>query len=268
MSEIKHKTVLITGGAAGIGKIMGRMALEKGATQLIMWDIDAMAMEKTREELSNLGSVKGLCVDVSKLDDIQAASAQLKSEGITVDILINNAGIVVGTEFWRNSHSDITRTMSINTNALMHITLELLPGMMERNQGHIVNISSAVSLVANPKMAVYAASKWAVTAWSESLRLELEQQQSAVKVTTVTPSYISTGMFDGVKTHWIQPIVRPESAAKQIIQGIERNRIFVRMPWSVYLTPFLKGILPVRWFDLLVGKGLKVYKSMDDFKGH
>ncbi|MBS9524454.1 SDR family oxidoreductase [Litoribacter alkaliphilus] len=268
MTKIKNSTVLITGGAAGIGKLMGRNVLEEGAAHLVIWDINESQMLETAAELGKIGSVHTYQVNVADLNEINQAFDQMLQDGLAIDILINNAGIVVGRYFWENSHEDIEKTMLINTNALMHIALKCLPGMMAKNHGHIVNISSAASLIGNPKMAVYAASKWAVTGWSESLRLELEQVKSKVKVTTITPSYINTGMFEGVKTHWIQPILTPEKTAKQIIKGIKKNSIFVRMPKSVYLTPILKGLLPIRWFDKLVGGYLGVYSSMKDFHGH
>lgn len=157
--------------------------------------------------------------------------------------------------------------MNINISALMHITLEFLNDMIEKGEGHIVNIASAAGMVSNPKMSIYNASKWAAIGWSDSLRLELELISKNIKVTTVTPYYISTGMFDGVKSPII-PIVKPETAANKIIKAIKKNRIFIRMPWLVYTLPFIKGILPVRWFYFIIGKGFGVYKSMNEFKGH
>ena len=73
-------------------------------------------------------------------------------------------------------------------------------------------------------------------------------------------------MFDGV-TSTVIPIVDPNIAAEKIIRGIEKNKLFVRMPGIVYTLPFIKGLLPTRWFDLIVGKWMGVYKSMNDFKG-
>ena len=102
--------------------------------------------------------------------------------------------------------------------------------------------------------------------WSESLRLELEQGNSGIKVTTVTPFYINTGMFKGVKSPII-PLLKPEVVAKKIIKSIEKNKIFSRMPGIVYAMPFFKGILPQRWFDSVVGKVFGVYGAMDFFKG-
>lgn len=267
MSHIEHKKALITGGASGIGKIMGRMLLEKGLGTLVIWDINETMLLHTVEEFKTLGyTVKHAVVNVMHKEAVLEAANLLNTEIGGIDILINNAGIVVGKFFTDHTHEEIDRTMIINCSALMHITKALLPGMIAARQGHIVNIASAAGMVSNPKMSVYAASKWAVIGWSDSLRLEMESIQSNVKVTTVTPYYINTGMFDGVKSRII-PIVKPETAARKIISGIESNKLFVRMPGIVYLLPFIKGILPVRWFDLIVGRWMGIYTTMKDFKG-
>lgn len=267
MTKLANKTVLITGGASGIGKLLGQRCLEKKAARLVIWDINESELYKTAAEFQAKGwEVHPYQVDVSDLSQIRESVQDIKEKGLVVDVLFNNAGIVVGKDFLEHSHTDIEKTMEINASALMHIALELLPGMIEKKEGHIVNIASAAGMVSNPKMSVYCASKWAVIGWSDSLRLELEFKDIPVKVTTVTPYYISTGMFDGVRSPVI-PIISPEKAVKYILRGVEKNRIFVRMPSIVYLLPLVKGMLPLRWFDTVVGKGMRVYKTMEKFKG-
>jgi len=268
MTKFKDKTVLITGGAAGIGKIMAQKILNQGAKKMILWDISKENLDITSRELKDSGfNVYSYIVDVSSLEQVKENAKKVKEEVGSVDILINNAGVVVGKFFHEHSHEDIDFSMNINTSALMHITLEFLNEMIAKGEGHIVNIASAAGMVSNPKMSIYCASKWAAIGWSDSLRLELERISKNVRVTTVTPYYISTGMFDGVKSRII-PIVKPEKAAIKIVRGIRKNKIFVRMPGLIYLLPLIKGILPVRWFDLIIGKGFGVYKTMDEFKGH
>ncbi|MGL6268687.1 MAG: SDR family oxidoreductase [Chitinophagaceae bacterium] len=267
MSTIRDTTVLITGGASGIGRLMGELCLQKGAKRLIIWDKDTETLTATINDFRNKGyEVVSTLIDITQTEIvIETARQILKSFG-PVDILINNAGIVVGKFFEEQSHAEIDKTMQINTQAMMHITREFLPAMLSAQKGHIVNIASAAGLAANPQMSVYVASKWAVIGWSETLRLELESKSKDLHVTTVTPFYISTGMFEGVKSP-IVPIVKPESAARQIISAIEKNKVFCRMPWIVYLMPFFKGILPQRWFDVLIGKWFGIYSSMEQFKG-
>jgi hypothetical protein len=268
MSQVKDATVLITGGASGIGKIMGRIFLEKGARKLILWDINREMLDSTVQAFRSSGfDAHGYLVDITNTAFMQkTAQENLHAHG-PVDILVNNAGIVVGKFFQDHTHEEIDRTMQVNTQAMMHVTLECLPAMIRQNKGHIVNISSAAGMAANPQMSVYVASKWAVLGWSESLRLELESQHSGLHLTSVTPFYISTGMFRGVRSP-IVPIVRPESAARQIVRAVEKNRIYCRMPWIVYAMPFFKGILPQRWYDTLIGKWFGIHRSMSEFQGH
>ena len=246
---------------------MGELCLEKGAKRLVIWDMDADKLTAAKSDLKSKGyDVIGNLIDISDTETIIQSAKQILNTYGPVDILINNAGIVVGKFFEEHSHTEIDKTMQINTQAMMHITREFLPAMITAQKGHIVNIASAAGLAANPQMAVYVASKWAVIGWSETLRLELESKSKGLHVTTVTPFYISTGMFEGVKSP-IVPIVKPESAARQIIHAIEKNKVFCRMPWIVYAMPFFKGILPQRWFDALIGKWFGIYSSMEQFKG-
>jgi all-trans-retinol dehydrogenase (NAD+) len=91
---------------------------------------------------------------------IKVAAAKVKENIGVVDILINNAGIIVGKYFHEHTTVDILRTMDINSNAPMLITGEFLPGMISQNSGHVCNIASSAGLISNPKMSVYVASKW------------------------------------------------------------------------------------------------------------
>jgi hypothetical protein len=246
---------------------MGEICLERGANRLVIWDHDALKLNDTLKDFREKGyNVKGEVIDITKTEDVIRAAFDVHQSCGQVDILINNAGIIVGKFFEAHSHAEIDRTMQVNTNAMMHITKEFLPNMLRSGTGHIVNIASAAGMASNPQMAVYVASKWAVIGWSETLRLEIEQRSKNLHVTTVTPFYISTGMFEGVQSP-IVPIVRPKAAARQIILDIERNRIFSRMPWIVYAMPFFRGFLPQRWYDAVIGKWFGIYSSMKEFKG-
>jgi short-subunit dehydrogenase len=265
--EIKGSTVLITGGAAGLGALMARRALAAGAERLVLWDVDGTALAATLETLRAAGfNVDGDLVDVTNLERVQTALHDLSARSVHTDVLVNNAGTVVGKEFTAHTHADIERTMRTNALAPMHLTREILPGMIERGRGHVVNIASAAGLVSNPRMSAYCASKWAMIGWSDSLRLEMERSRLPVKVTTVIPYYIDTGMFAGVRSPFV-PILRPHAAADSIIAAIEADRIVVRLPGIVNVLPLVRGLLPVRWFDTVVGDWLGVYDSMTTFKG-
>lgn len=265
MSKFSGKNILITGGCSGIGYIMARKSLERGA-RVAIWDINNSAIEKTVTELSSIGNVKGYCVDISSSTDVERCAAQTKSDMGKIDTLINNAGIVIGKSFADHTISDIDRTLAINTSGAMYVTHALLPDMIASDEGHICNIASSAGYVANPNMSVYAASKWAVVGWSDSLRLEMLKQGRKVRITTIMPYFISTGMFDGVKSRI--PILKPEYAAEKIIRAIEHN---VKMK-SIYgflyrFTRLLQGLLPLSGFDMVADKVFGIYNTMDKFKG-
>ncbi len=96
--KIKNSNVLITGGASGIGRMMGRMMLEKGAARLIIWDINEGNITCTENELGRIGKVKGYVVDVSDNDQVEQAYEKVKEECGEVDILVNCAGIITSNK--------------------------------------------------------------------------------------------------------------------------------------------------------------------------
>ena len=265
--KFENANVLITGGGSGIGKIMGRMALEKGARTFIIWDINITAIENVRKELAPYGRVKGYVVDVSDNEIVTLAYKKTVADCGDIDIVINCAGIITSNKTFDQMTSDeILRTMNINTIAPMFVARAALPDMLRRNRGHIWTRASAGGLLSNPKMSVYAASKWGVIGWSDSVRIELQDSRSDVHITTVAPYYINTGMFDGVKSRII-PILKPEYVARRVIKGIERNRTFCGIPFGFHFIRFWQAILPTRVFDWLFGELFGIYHTMDDFTG-
>ena len=267
MTKIKGSTVLITGGASGIGKLMGQRFLEEGAAKMIIWDINESALQEVTDSWEQEGySVFPYQVDVSSSQQIEEMAADVEQHVGPVDILVNNAGVVVGKDFTDHQAQDIDATIDINVKGVMHLARAFLPGMIAQDQGHIVNIASAAGMTPNPKMSVYAASKWAVLGWSESLRLELERISKSLHVTTITPGYIDTGMFEGVKAPMLTPILKPQEIVEEIIKAVRKDKILVRAPKIVNLLPFLRGVLPTRVFDY-TAEQLGVYNSMSDFKG-
>jgi len=264
--QLQNKLALITGGASGIGKLMGRLLLEKGA-RLVIWDIDETKIESTLEEFKRLGTAIAYRVDVSSPEQIHETAQKVLKEVGTVDLLINNAGIVVGKYFSEHSRADIQKTMEINALAPMNISAEFLPGMMKQNSGHICNIASAAATISNPKMSVYAASKWSVVGWSDSLRIEMKQQNFNIDVTTIMPYYINTGMFDGVRSKL--PILNPEKAARTIVKAIEKNKKLITIPGYMYRASRLgQALMPIGVFDWFAGDFLGIYKTMEHFTGH
>lgn len=265
--EFKNKIVLITGGASGIGKIMGRKALERGASCLILWDINENGLIETLSEFEKFkAKIVIQKVDVSDINDIKKNAQQVLDNHLYIDVLINNAGIVVGKYFHEHTSTDITQTMAINSDAIMQITLAFLPEMMQRNTGAICNIASSAGLISNPKMSVYAASKWAAVGWSDSLRLEMKQLHKNIAVTTIMPFYINTGMFDGVQSRFL-PILEPEVAAEKTIKAIEKQTKMLAMPLPYWFIRLSQGIFPLAVFEWIMGNVFGIYDGMKNFKG-
>ena len=264
--KLKNRNILITGGASGIGKIMGRMALERGANHLIIWDINKANIDATIEELSPLGKVNGYIVDVSNNSIVNTAYKQVCDDCGRVDILINCAGIITSNKtFDQLGEEEIVRTVNINTLAPMFVARAMLPDMLERKCGHICTIASAGGMLGNPRMSVYGASKWGAIGWSESLRIEMNSLRKRVRVTTIAPYYIKTGMFDGVKS--VFPILEPEHVARKVIRAIEKNKTFKGIPFGFHFIRFWQTVLPTRVFDFFFGKVFGLYHAMDNFTG-
>ena len=274
--HIKGTNVLITGGASGIGRIMGRICLEKGASNLIVWDINQANIDKTEAELSDVkpaeagvskGQIHSYIVNVSDPQAIKSAYEKVKSEVGEVDILVNCAGIVRGNNtFDKQTVQDIDLTMDINANAPMYVALAVLPDMLRRDRGHICNIASAAGMLGVPKLSVYCASKWAVIGWTESMRVELKQARSHVRVTSVAPYFINTGMFDGVNSK-VFPILDPEKTAAKIIRAVEVGKSFRGIPFAYHFIRIWQGLLPNFLLDFIFGKVFGVYSVMDHFTG-
>ncbi|WP_063015822.1 SDR family NAD(P)-dependent oxidoreductase [Nocardia nova] len=272
MDTVAGKRVLITGAAMGLGKSFAQRAVREQAADVVLWDVNETALKQTAAELSS-GSVSRVhhcVVDVSDQQSIIDAAAAVRSEVGDIDVLVNNAGIVRGNGyFWETENrADIDQTMAINSLAPMYIALEFLPAMVQRKTpARVLNIASSAALVSNPRMSVYAASKWAALGWSDSVRLELEQSGNEhVKVTTVCPTYINTGMFNGAKGFWFTPILEQEEVVDTAWREMKNGAALVVLPWTSRLNRAISGLLPLKVRDFYLNK-VGVYHSMDEFTG-
>jgi short-subunit dehydrogenase len=263
----QDKTILITGAASGIGRRFAEVISERAEVHLILWDRNPDTLKQVKEELNSSAKVSITSIDVTESDVIQLEAERIIKQNLLPDIIINCAGIVVGKDFHEHSYTQIEKTIQINTTGSMCVVRAFLNEMIERGSGHVVNLASASGYIGNPRMSVYAASKWAVLGWTESLQLEMKKLQTGVYVTAVIPSYIDTGMFDGVKAPLLVPILKTDDIVERMITGIAKKKRAVKAPFMVRFVPFLKSILPASAFDWLAGNVLGVYSSMDSFKG-
>jgi NAD(P)-dependent dehydrogenase (short-subunit alcohol dehydrogenase family) len=276
MESVRGLRVLITGAARGMGRLYAERALRETAQVVELWDHDAAALQQCVEELRTLwperaGMLIPVRVDLARPEQIAAAAAAAIGRWGGVDVLINNAGIVRGAWFWEHElESDIQGTLAINTLAPMLLSRALLPGMIARGSpARILNVASAAGLLANPRMSVYCASKWAMVGWSDSLRLELRRAgHREPRVTTLCPSYVNTGMFQGVRAPLLTPILRPQDVVDAAWKAMLAGQAWRTLPWTVRLSMAARGLLPARLWDFVAGSVFGVYGSMDRFRGH
>ncbi len=269
---VAGKKVLITGAAMGMGKLYAQLAVQEGAAAVVLWDIQQAALEATVAELkTKSGRVRSYIVDLASREAIEQAAGKVRQEVGDIDILFNNAGIVRGAYFWEHDPvKDIWQTMAVNALAPMYVTRAFLPAMIARKDSpcRIVTIASAAGLVSAPRLSVYCGSKAAATGWSDAVRLELRQAgHRHVRVTTVNPTYITTGMFEGATGMLFTPLLTPERVAAQVWQAMKRGTPRLLLPWTVHLALALKGLLPVRLFDWIAGRVFGAYQSMAGFTG-
>lgn len=255
-----------------MGELFTKRAAAFGATKIALWDVDLRAASAVAKELQDGGiEARAYGINIGDLEQVREGVLQVENDLGTIDIIINNAGVVRGVPFWEHDQeTDIARTMEINTLGPMWLTREVLPGMIAdtTRPKRILNIASAAATLANPNMSVYASSKWALLGWSESLRLELERAgHRHVAVTTFCPSYISTGMFEGARGPLFTPFMRPKVAVQAAWNGMLKGTPVVMKPWTVKFGMLLRGALPTRVWDTVADRVFKVYSSMDHFTG-
>jgi len=273
ISSVAGLNVLITGAAMGMGRIYAQRAVDEGATAVILWDIDEAALQATVLGLQARAAATGsrvtpYIVNMADRAAIGATAQRVRQEIGDVDVLINNAGIIRGKNFWEHDpEHDIWLTMSVNALAVMYTTREFLPAMIANGRpSRIVNVASAAAYTSTPRMSVYCGSKWAVTGWSDSVRIELELAgHHHVRVTTVNPTYISTGMFEGARSMFLTPILSPGAVTDATWRAMIEGRPRLVMPWTVHLSTFARAVLPVRVFDWLALNVFGIAQSMASF---
>ncbi len=252
MKAWKGKRVLITGAASGIGRALAERLGARGA-ELILTDRDEERLSVTTAELRRAGSTaQHHVLDVTRGASILEAREAIHSRGGPIDALINNAGVVFGGAFLDVPLQKHLDTFAVNVLGVVSMTHAFLADLVARPEAHLVNVASAAGLTAVPFASTYASSKWAVIGLSESIRLELARQgHRHVHVTTVCPLYVSTGLFEGARPPLFTSMLTAAQLADEIVEGVERDRIFVRTPWLVKLVPFLNGVLPTGFVDVL-----------------
>jgi NAD(P)-dependent dehydrogenase (short-subunit alcohol dehydrogenase family) len=190
--RFEERVVVITGGSRGLGLVLARMFVEEGArVVLLARDLGELARAKEDLESRGRGEVMTLRCDVRRRGEVRAAVDTVLDQWRTVDVLINNAGIIQVGPLEHMTEEDFENAMATHFWGPLHLVLEVLPTMRHRRFGRIVNIASIGGKIAIPHLGPYSASKFAMTGLSDALRAELDQY--GIRVTTVAPGLMRTG---------------------------------------------------------------------------
>lgn len=234
----------------------------------MIWDVNEELLQKTVRELSLEGKIYGYKVDITDHNMVNEMAAKVRQDvGAGVDVLINNAGIVMGKGLLNSTEKEIMLTMNVNTLSHFWTTRAFLPDMIQKREGHIVTVASACGIAATSGMPDYVTSKFAVIGFNDALRVELKQspETSKIKTLCVCPYYINTGMFTGVK-NGLLPLLEPEYVADRIVNSIQRCDEMLIMPWLCKTSYLFKFLVPI-WLQDFGLDILGVTRSMKTFKG-
>jgi len=229
MTDLKNKNALITGAGKGIGKAVA-IALAKEGVNLILVSRTQKDIEQLADEVSNLG-VKALALsaDVSDMNSITTAVEKALAEFKHIDILINSAGIASFGKFLELEPEAWERIIQVNLMGTYYATRAVIPNMIERQAGDIINISSTAGLNGNALTSAYSASKFAVLGLTDSLMQEMRKHN--IRVTALTPSTVATDMAKDLNLTDGNPekVMQSEDMADLIIAQLKLNRrVFIK----------------------------------------
>lgn len=250
--SIRGKTVVLTGAGNGLGRAQC-FELAKHGCKVIIWDIDEAGLKQTAELCKQKypgAQVFPYTVNLCNREAIYALAEQVQKEHGFVWGLINNAGILIGKALMETPDNKIELTMGVNVMAHFWTVKAFLPAMMERNDGHIVGVSSAAGFFPSARMIEYCTSKFAARGFMEALRIEMNALgKNGVKSTLVAPAHINTELFQGYS---MGSTMQPEWVAEQIVHAIQIDKAVCFLPWYVAVGNFWQGLFPTFIWDLFM----------------
>ncbi|MEL7448726.1 MAG: SDR family NAD(P)-dependent oxidoreductase [Pseudomonadota bacterium] len=252
MTDLRNATVLITGACGGFGRHMTRQFVEAGA-RVVPSDMDPAALdalvEQIRNDVPGAALAKPVAVNLAEPEGAQLLFDAVTADGIQVDVLVNNAGIGV---FGR--HDEVPaqaweKVMAVNLLAPMRLCGLFVPGMIAKGSGHIVNISSVAGWLGTTGMGSYAASKFGLRGFGDSLAEELHPH--SIRVTTVCPFFSKTPILDSERVGSLPDVMPPDwmvtdpaGVVRKVIAGVKRDKRFVFPDPAAKTLHWLKRLAP------------------------
>ncbi|PLS15354.1 oxidoreductase [Bacillus sp. M6-12] len=253
--NLKGKCIVITGASGGIGKEIAEKAADKGAcVVLLARSIDKLETIKLELNSKYGNSAFAYQLDVADPGQIQSVFSEIFAAVGEIDILVNNAGFGLFSHA-HEADLQVTKAMfDVNVIGLIGCTQMVLPSMIKRKSGHIINVASQAGKIATPKSSVYSATKFAVLGYSNSLRLELSEHN--VYVTTVNPGPIETNFFNiadeqGTYVKSMKRfMLKPDFVAGKVVDAMMTNKREINLPGWMNLGGIFYTLFP-RTFEAL-----------------
>ena len=269
MTNAANKTVLITGAGGGFGRQLARQFRSKGA-KLILTDVTDRALQDVVDDAGD-DLVASVAADLALEEGCGTVAELCTSRDVVPDILVNNAGIGVAGRLDKIPRDQWEDLMQLNLLAPMRLCNLLLPGMIERGSGHIVNVSSLAGWVGAKGLSAYCASKFGLRGFGVSLAADLAG--TGVNVTNIYPCFSQTAILDspqfGYEERRTVPeylISEPSDVVARMIEGVRRNRLHVfpdkysrRIHTVARFAPWLLPLLDRRMQAESIKAGKKEY---------
>ncbi|MBA3420772.1 MAG: SDR family oxidoreductase [Thermoleophilaceae bacterium] len=226
------RVVAVTGGARGLGLAMAQAVAARGA-RVAIGDLDADLAAAEAAKLP--GGAAGLALDVTDPDSFKRFLDATEERLGPLDVLVNNAGIMVVSPFLEEEESLTRRQIDINLHGVITGMRLAIPGMQGRRTGHVVNVASAAGKIGVAGEAVYVATKHAVVGLSEAVRLEL--QGTGVELSVMMPGLANTELASGMSAGRGVKLVEPAEVGTALVDALERPR------FEIYVPPLISGLL-------------------------
>ena len=258
--RLQNKVIVITGASSGIGEQVAMQVAAQGATPVLM----ARTEEKLQALVDKIKETYNTpcyyyVLDVSEEMEVQSVFSKVLQEVGRIDILVNNAGFGIFKTFEDASMGEVKDMFQVNVFGLVVCTKAVLPYMVNKNEGHIINIASLAGKIATPKSSAYAATKHAVLGFTNSLRMELANTD--IYVTAINPGPIDTNFFEIADQSGTyvknmgRYMLKPTYVAEQIVKSMHTKKREVNLPKWMGIGPKLYALFP-GLFERVAGKSL------------
>ena len=279
MKNFKNKVAAITGAGSGMGQQLA-VLLAKAGCHVSLSDVNEKGLAETVELVKPYNvRVTSKKVNVAKLEEVRTWAEETVQNHGSVNMIFNNAGVALGSTVEGSNYEDLEWIMGINYWGVVYGTKEFLPYLKKTGEGHIINTSSLFGLTAQPTQSAYNSTKFAVRGFTESLRQELDIENSGVSALSVHPGGIRTNiandarMSDSIKSMGMNPeksakafnkLLRmpAEEAAQQILDAVLKNKRRVLIGNDAKTLDLIQRVLPTG-YQRITAMATKLSKRLE-----